>query len=249
MNETTHTAVRVDQAVKKYALPDGSCVFAANGVSFDVCLGDWVYLIGPNGSGKSTVLRMIYGSITPDEGSAWVAPELEGTVQYVEQGILSNLVPSMTVLENMLLVRETKTKRLPSLHLFKQSSRMEKIRASLALFGMGLEGRLNERVSHLSGGQQQAIVAARVLSASPRLLLLDEFTSALDFKVSKQVLNVIQKYAKDNQVTVISVTHDLHQLEAMKGKVVVLDEGRVKTSLDLNAQAVSAREIAEVVYG
>jgi len=234
---------------KGFVGPDGSFLKAIDGLSLELRSGDWFYVLGQNGSGKSTLLRLLSGDLIPDEGECRINQDLQSHTRYVEQGVLNNLVPSMTILENMLLTRWDSEQRMPSLRLAKSGEGVQAIRNALALFGMGLESRLNVKVGHLSGGQQQAVVAARVLASGPKLLLLDEFTSALDLRVSKQVLGVVRDYAKQNGVTVVSVTHDLHQVEGQGGRIIVLDGGHVKSYIDLSERPLTAREIAEFVYG
>lgn len=234
---------------KRFDGADGARVTAVDNVTFAIRPAEWVYLVGPNGSGKSTLLRILLGELRQDGGTCIVSEELRARARFVEQGVTRNLVVSMTVLENMLLTTRNRTRVLPSLRLAKRTDTVAMSRDALALFGMGLEDRLADKVGHLSGGQQQAVVAARVLASRPRLLLLDEFTSALDLRVSQRVLGVVREQTIANRITVLAVTHDLHQVEKHGDRVVVLDAGRVKSDTSLFEKPMSAKEIAELVYG
>lgn len=243
------TGIVLTGVTKRFDSADGSSVTAIDNVSLTFDDNEWVHLLGPNGSGKSTLLRIVLGEVRHDEGTCNVAAELRARSRYVEQGVTRNLVPSMTVLENMLLTTRNGARLLPSLRLAHRDETVETSRVALSLFDMGLERRLADKVGHLSGGQQQAVVAARVLASRPRLLLLDEFTSALDLRVSQKVLSVVRDYAKKHGVTVLAVTHDLHQVEGHGDRIVVLDAGHVKSDTSLHQGQISAKQIAELVYG
>ncbi len=236
------------QVTKRFSVADGSHLTAVDQVSLCIPVGEWVHILGPNGSGKSTILRIMQGEVHQDEGVVKVCAELGSHSRYVEQGIARNLVSSMTVLENMLLSPRNGCRGLPSLLPAQQRVLVNRARESLAMFDMGLETRMAEKMGHLSGGQQQAVVAARVLASVPRLLLLDEFTSALDLRVSHKVLGVLYNYARDNRVTVVAITHDLHRVEEHGDRIIVLDAGRVKSDTRLDEQHLTAQEIASLVY-
>ena len=247
--DSATTQVSLDNISKFFAGADGARISAIVGLSVSFREGEWTYVLGANGSGKSTLLRLLAGELCPDEGDLKFPPELLRHRRYVEQGVLRNLVPSMTILENMLLKVRSGTQLLPSLRRTHSEEEISSFREALALFGMGLEKRLGDKVGHLSGGQQQAVVAAKVLAGKPRLLLLDEFTSALDHRTSKKVLDVVSHYAKTNGLTVLSVTHDLHQVEGRGDRLLVLDAGGIKADIVLAGSQLSAKQIAEVVYG
>jgi putative ABC transport system ATP-binding protein len=248
-NAEASAGITLAGVTKRFDGADGSSVTAVDHVSLTFREGEWVHLLGPNGSGKSTLLRIVLGEVRQDEGTCDVAANLRARSRYVEQGVSRNLVPSMTVLENMLLTTRNGAKLFPSLRLARRNDTVAMSQEALTLFGMGLERRLAEKVGHLSGGQQQAIVAARALASRPRLLLLDEFTSALDLRVSQRVLEVVRSYADEHHVTVLAVTHDLHQIEGHGDRIVVLDGGRVKSDTPLIQKRMTAKQIAELVYG
>jgi len=242
------SGIVLSRVTKRFSCADGNRVTAVDQVSLRVPVAEWVHLLGPNGSGKSTLLRIVQGEINQDEGSREVHEELSTRSRYVEQGVARNLVSSMTVLENMLLSFRNGSRLFPSLLPARRRVVVDRVRESLAVFDMGLESRLMEKVGNLSGGQQQAVVAAKVLASDPRLLLLDEFTSALDLRVSHQVLGVLYDYARENRVTVVAVTHDLHRVEGHGDRIVVLDAGHVKSDTTLAQRHLTAREIASLVY-
>jgi len=202
--------------------------FGANpvlsGVDLQVDEHDVVCLIGPSGSGKSTLLRCINALEEIDEGVIRIDGEqasgrgvdLDGLRQ--EVGIVFqsfNLFPHMTVIDNVTLAPR-KVLRLPR----KQAAD----RALRLLSRIGLDDKADEYPDRLSGGQQQRVAIARALAMQPRLLLLDEITSALDPELVSEVLNIVRELASEG-MTMLLATHEMSFAREVSSKVCFLDEG------------------------
>jgi polar amino acid transport system ATP-binding protein len=194
------------------------------GVDLQVEEHDVVCLIGPSGCGKSTLLRCINALEEIDAGTIVVDGEqasgrgvdLDGLRQ--EVGIVFqsfNLFPHMTVLENVTLAPR-KVLGVPRGWAVDQ--------ARVLLSRIGLEEKANEYPDRLSGGQQQRVAIVRALAMKPRLLLLDEITSALDPELVSEVLNIVRELATEG-MTMLLATHEMGFAKEVSSKVCFLDEG------------------------
>jgi polar amino acid transport system ATP-binding protein len=202
--------------------------FAANhvlrGVDLHVDEHDVVCLIGPSGCGKSTLLRCINALEEIDEGAIRIDGEqasgrgvdLDGLRQDV--GIVFqafNLFPHMTVLDNVTLAPR-KVLGLPR----KQAND----RALTLLARIGLDDKARDYPDRLSGGQQQRVAIVRALAMQPRVLLLDEITSALDPELVSEVLNIVRELAAE-RMTMLLATHEMGFAREVSSKVCFLDGG------------------------
>src|SRR4029453_567363 len=194
------------------------------GVDLDVGEHDVVFLIGPSGCGKSTLLRCINALEEIDGGAIRIDGEqasgrgvdLDGLRQ--EVGIVFqsfNLFPHMTVLANITLAPR-KVLGLPR----KEAA----ARAHTLLARIGLDEKANDYPDRLSGGQQQRVAIVRALAMQPRLLLLDEITSALDPELVSEVLNIVRELAAEG-MTMLLATHEMSFAREVSSKVCFLDAG------------------------
>jgi polar amino acid transport system ATP-binding protein len=215
--------------------------FGANrvltGIDLDVHRGEVVAIIGPSGSGKTTLLRCVNALETYEEGSL----RLDGKeVAYVEdstgrrrrrkEGELSAirtetgmvfqmfyLFPHLTAAENVMLgLRKVRGKSKPQARAI----------AEQWLFRVGLADKFDSYPAQLSGGQQQRVGIARAVAMEPKVLLLDEITSALDPELVGEVLAVVRKLAKDG-MTMLLVTHEMSFAREVSDLVVFMDAGKI----------------------
>jgi putative ABC transport system ATP-binding protein len=197
-------------------------VHALRSVDLDIYEREFVVLLGPSGSGKSTLLNILGGLDAPTSGEAmWRdhdlvnANEAELTryrrehVGFVFQ--FYNLIPSLTVLENVALVNEIAEKPFDP-------------REALAL--VGLTERLDHFPSQLSGGEQQRVAVARAIAKSPDVLLCDEPTGALDYDTGKLVLAAIARVNEQLGTTTVIITHNA-AIAGMADRVLKLGGGRI----------------------
>jgi polar amino acid transport system ATP-binding protein len=202
--------------------------FGANhvlrGVDLYVDEHDVVCLIGPSGCGKSTLLRCINALEEIDGGTIHIDGEqasgrgvdLDGLRQDVGIVFQSfNLFPHMTVLDNVTLAPR-KVLGLPR----KEAND----RALTLLSRIGLDEKARDYPDRLSGGQQQRVAIVRALAMQPRLLLLDEITSALDPELVSEVLNIVRELAAEG-MTMLLATHEMAFAREVSSKVCFLDEG------------------------
>jgi polar amino acid transport system ATP-binding protein len=195
------------------------------GIDLTVELHDVVCLIGASGSGKSTLLRCVNrlevvdgGSITVD-GELVTAPKVDVNALRRKIGIVFqsfNLFPHMTVLDNVTLAPR-KGRGL--------SKREAEAQGRELLHRIGLEEKASEFPDRLSGGQQQRVAIARALAMNPKLMLLDEITSALDPQLVAEVLALVRSLSSEMGMTMIVATHEMSFAREVASKVCFLDAG------------------------
>jgi polar amino acid transport system ATP-binding protein len=197
-----------------------------NRVSLEVQEHDVICLIGASGSGKSTLLRCLNMLERVEEGEIWVDGQhlTHGKVDVnavrKKIGIVFqayNLFPHMTVLQNVMLAPR-KARRVP-----RGESEWQ---ARALLSRIGLESKADEYPDRLSGGQQQRVAIVRALAMQPKLMLLDEITSALDPQLVADVLNLVRELAESG-MTMILATHEMGFAREVADKVCFLDDGKI----------------------
>ena len=195
---------------------------ALNGVSLHMEAGDFATIVGSNGAGKSTMFNAITGGFIADEGSIVLggqditfSPEYEGTP------------PNMTIEENLALAY-LRAGTAPHA-IFSRISRKDKelFREKLALLNMGLEDRMKQPVGLLSGGQRQALTLLMATLVTPKLLLLDEHTAALDPATAEKVLELTKSIVAEKKITCLMVTHNMHQALELGNRTLMMDGGRI----------------------
>ena len=209
--------------VSKVYDENSSKVIANDNISFEISEGEFVVILGPSGAGKSTLLNIIGGMDNASEGSINVfGKEIIGLnedqlTKYRREDIgfvfqFYNLIPNLTVLENVELAGQ----------IVKQPKK-----ASEILKLVGLENRMDNFPSQISGGEQQRVAIARAIAKNPKLLLCDEPTGALDYRTGKNILNTLKRYSVDEKKTVIIITHNSSIAEAAD-KVIEIYDAKVK---------------------
>ena len=212
----------VKNLVKEYGT-DNNKVTANDKISFEIDEGEFVVILGPSGAGKSTLLNIIGGMDSATSGSINVfGKEIVGLndkklTKYRREDIgfvfqFYNLIPNLTVLENVELAGQIVKQSKPAEDILKQ---------------VGLEHRMNNFPSQISGGEQQRVAIARAIAKNPQLLLCDEPTGALDYKTGKNILNILKEYCKNEKRTVIIITHNSSIAQAAD-KVIEIYDAKVK---------------------
>lgn len=214
--------LQVDHLSYKYLEEDSRN--ALDDLSFFIQPGEWVAIIGPNGSGKSTLAKTITGLIEPDDGSVkvgglvlneenvWKIRAMAGMVfQNPDNQFVGSTVQDDVAfgLENQGIERKEMIKRV--------YDSLEKVH--MLPF-------LDKEPARLSGGQKQRVAIAGVVALQPQLIILDEATSMLDPKGRKEVLETIKEVKEKENLTVISITHDIDEA-AQANRVLVLKEGKL----------------------
>ena len=196
--------------------------------------GDFVTIIGGNGAGKSTTLNAVAGVFAVDKGTIEVdgvdvtrLPEFKRAkyLGRVFQDPMTGTAATMNIEENMALAMRRGEKRT----LCWGISNMERdmYREQLRTLGLGLEDRMSSKVGLLSGGQRQALTLLMAALRTPKLLLLDEHTAALDPKTAAKVLELTEKIVAEQKLTAMMVTHNMKDAIAMGNRLIMMNAGRV----------------------
>ncbi len=228
--------IEVKNEFKKYQMGDTEIV-ANRDISFDIEQGSLTVILGPSGAGKSTVLNILGGMDTPTSGQILI----DGTDigQFNDRQLTAyrrndvgfifqfyNLIPNLSTRENVELATSIVKNGLDPVSVLKE---------------VGLENRLDNFPSQLSGGEQQRVAIARALAKNPKLLLCDEPTGALDYTTGKQVLQLLSDASKTFHKTVIIITHN-SEIAKMADRVIHINDAEVRSTVD-NANPVPVMDI------
>jgi putative ABC transport system ATP-binding protein len=216
--------------VKKTYMLGKVPVEALRGVNLKVETGDFVSILGPSGSGKSTMLNLIGALDKPTAGTLLIdgvdisklndnqLADLRLKIGFVFQ--FFNLIPRLTAKANVELAMS-----------IANMSKTERNKQAIQLLEtVGLKDRINHKPAELSGGQQQRVAIARALANNPKFLLLDEPTGNVDSKTASEVLGLIKKLNRENNVSIIMVTHD-HRLAHEAKRTVQMFDGLIETEV------------------
>lgn len=207
---------------------------ALNDVSLHIKEGEFVTIIGSNGSGKTTLFNIINGSVRPDCGTVFIGDSNVTNLKehkraehigIVFQDPLLGTAAEMTIIENLLLAN-MRTRRKTFKWGFKNNLNDE-FKEQLSKLNLGLESRLNQKIGLLSGGQRQAVTLLMATLKTPKLLLLDEHTAALDPKTANTVLDITDTIIKDNNLTAIMITHNMRDALKYGNRLIMLSEGEI----------------------
>ena len=209
--------------VCKYYQMGPTRIAAADHISFEIGEGEFCVIVGPSGAGKTTVLNMLGGMDTCDEGRIMLdGAEISGLstreltryrrydVGFVFQ--FYNLVQNLTALENVELASEICREPLDPREVLRE---------------VGLQDRMNNFPAQLSGGEQQRVSIARALCKNPKILLCDEPTGALDYQTGKSVLALLQQTCRERGKTVVVITHN-QAITAMADRVIHIKNGQAE---------------------
>jgi len=212
--------------LRKYYETGKKVVKALDDVSLTIEKGEFVMVVGPSGSGKSTLVNMLGGVDVPDTGEILFEGEplkrnsgaltkfRRKNVSFVFQ--FYSLIPTLTAKENIEVAAEM---------VFKSRKELSQI-AKESLEAVGMGDRLNSYPSQLSGGERQRVALARALSKRPKLMIIDEPTGQLDEETGQRIVELIRDQAKQQQTTVLMVTHDL-ELEKYSERVIKMRSGKL----------------------
>ena len=212
----------VSDLVKEYGSADNK-VIANDKISFEIEEGEFVVILGPSGAGKSTLLNILGGMDDATSGSVNIfGKEIVGLdekdlTEYRRQDIgfvfqFYNLIPNLSVLENVELANQIVKKSKDALEILEL---------------VGLENRINNFPSQISGGEQQRVAIARAIAKNPKILLCDEPTGALDYKTGKHILKILKEYCENEKKTVIVITHN-SSISQTADKVIEIYDAKVK---------------------
>lgn len=209
---------------------------ALNNVSLTLQKGDFATIVGSNGAGKSSLFRAITGSFFADKGLILLGGEdITYQKEYVRSKVIGHLfqdplkgtAPHMTIEENMALayLRTTTSKNAYFSRI--KAADKKKFKEQLALLDMGLEDRMKQPVGLLSGGQRQALTLLMATMITPKILLLDEHTAALDPATADKVLALTKQIVAEREITCLMVTHNMHQALELGNRTLMMDAGNI----------------------
>ncbi|MDX1685667.1 MAG: ABC transporter ATP-binding protein [Saprospiraceae bacterium] len=221
MNDIVIKAVDLHKIYDETSVP----VHALRGLDLEIRRGEFTAIVGPSGSGKSTLLNIIGGLDAPTKGEI----EVDGTdmtalssneliefrknkIGFVFQAY--NLVPVLTAKENIELI----------MLLQGASKKARDKRTDHLLNAVGLEGRGGNRPSELSGGQQQRVAVARALASKPAFVLADEPTANLDSKSTANLLDIMERLNKEEDITFVFSTHDQRVIDRAR-RILTIEDG------------------------
>lgn len=230
--------IEMRHSYKRYKMGD-TVIEANRDVNFSIEKGELAIILGNSGAGKSTVLNILGGMDTNDEGEVLIdgkniagysAKELityrRNDVGFVFQ--FYNLIQNLTAKENVELASEIVRDALDPVQVLKD---------------VGLENRINNFPAQLSGGEQQRVAIARAVAKNPKILLCDEPTGALDYRTGKQVLQILQDMCRVKGSTVIIVTHNA-AIAPIADRVIHMHDGTVK-NIEINP---NPKHIADIEW-
>ena len=212
---------------------------ALDKVSLHLNPGDFVTIIGGNGAGKSTLMNAITGVWPVDNGSIILdGVNVTGLPEYkrakfigrVFQDPMMGTAPDMQIIENLALAYRRGKKRTLKWGITKKEKEM--FHEKLKILGLGLEDRMTSKVGLLSGGQRQALTLLMASLQTPKLLLLDEHTAALDPTTAAKVLQISEEIIERDKLTAMMITHNMSQALVTGTRTIMMDSGEIIIDLD-----------------
>lgn len=213
---------------------------ALQALSLTLETGDFVTILGSNGAGKSTLFNAVAGTFVPDSGTIRLdgqdityLPDYKRSkfIGRMFQDPLKGTAPHMTIEENLALAYLRASKSKSPFSMVTEGDRRG-FREKLSQLGLGLENRMKQPVGLLSGGQRQALTLLMATLVTPKLLLLDEHTAALDPATAEKVLDLTKRIVAENGITCMMITHNVSSALSMGNRTIVMDGGRICLSLD-----------------
>ncbi len=236
MNTQNHEYVKFINVSKSYKMGE-QFIVALNKMNFSINQGEFVVISGPSGAGKTTLINILGGMDTADEGDVILADS--NITAYSKKQLTNyrcydigfvfqfyNLMQNLTALENVELATEICNQKVDCKQILKD---------------VGLDKRTGNFPSQLSGGEQQRVAIARALAKNPKLLLCDEPTGALDYDTGKTILKLLWDTCKKTGKTVIVITHN-QSIASMANRVIHIKNGTA-VSVKVNEHPVDVNEI------
>ncbi|MBQ3192603.1 MAG: ATP-binding cassette domain-containing protein [Oscillospiraceae bacterium] len=223
---------------------------ALTNLSLHLNKGDFVTILGSNGAGKSTLFNAIAGSFVVDAGSIHLdgknitnLPDYKRSkvIGRMFQDPLKGTAPNMTIEENLALAYMRASHGTSPFSMINKADRRE-FRERLAQLELGLEDRMDHPVGLLSGGQRQALTLLMATLVTPKLLLLDEHTAALDPATAEKVLALTEKIVAENGITCLMITHNIPSALSLGNRTIMMNNGSIVLELEGQERATMTTE-------
>lgn len=212
-------------------------------VTLSINQGDFVGIVGPNGAGKTTLLRSILGILPPLSGQISLAKKPDGTLLrfgYVPQKENIDELFPLSILDIVLMSRFSSRK------FYERIQKIDRQIAYDALARVGIEYMANKRYGTLSGGQKQRALIARGLASEPDILILDEPTNGMDLAGEASIMDLVEELHKNNNLTVIFVSHLLNTVMNYAERIIFMQDGRLSVG---SSDSILTSETLTSVYG
>ena len=212
---------------------------ALTGLNLHLDKGDFVTILGSNGAGKSTLFNAIAGTFVVDSGAIWLdgvnitnLPDYKRSkyIGRMFQDPLKGTAPNMTIEENLALAYMRASSGTSAFSMISKADRKE-FRERLAQLELGLEDRMDHPVGLLSGGQRQALTLLMATLVTPKLLLLDEHTAALDPATAEKVLELTKSIVAENNITCLMITHNIPSALSLGNRTIMMNNGSIVMEL------------------
>jgi putative ABC transport system ATP-binding protein len=225
---------------------------ALRGVTLEIPQGQFLTVIGSNGAGKSTLLNIVAGELSPDSGrvevdgtdvTSWPIYRRASRIARLFQDPRAGICEQMSIIENIAIAL---SRTSPAGFGFAIGSAVRKLaRERLAILGLGLENRLEDRVALLSGGQRQALSLIMATIGPTKILLLDEHTAALDPSAAEQVMKLTDDVVRSFGITTMMVTHSMRQALDHGSRIIMLHQGEI--ILDVSGAERAALDVPDLL--
>src|SRR3989339_1483046 len=220
--------IRLDKVVKSYKIDEETTFYALKESSVEIKEKEFVSIIGPSGSGKSTLMHLIGLLDKPTSGEIFIQ---DRKISHLDDDKISslrnefigfvfqqfNLIPKLTVLENILL---------PSFYARKKMEYDPHEKAMELIKRFGLQGKEKSYPNKISGGQQQRVAILRALIMEPKMILADEPTGNLDSKTGREIMELLKTLNEDEKITIAIVTHEA-DIAKYGSRIINVKDGRV----------------------
>ena len=212
---------------------------ALSNLSLHLAKGDFVTILGSNGAGKSTLFNAIAGTFPVDRGTITLdgknitsLPDYKRSkfIGRMFQDPLKGTAPTMTIEENLALAYMRASSGTNPFSVISKADRAE-FRQRLSQLGLGLEDRMGSPVGLLSGGQRQALTLLMATMVTPKLLLLDEHTAALDPATADKVLALTRQIVADHGITCLMITHNIPSALSLGNRTIMMKDGSIVLEL------------------
>lgn len=208
---------------------------ALQNVSLELAAGDFVTILGSNGAGKSTLFNAVAGTFAPDSGTILLdGKDITNQPDYKRSKFIGRMfqdpmkgtAPNMTIEENLALAYLRASKSKSPFSMVTEADRRD-FREKLSQLDLGLEDRMKQPVGLLSGGQRQALTLLMATLVTPKLLLLDEHTAALDPATAEKVLALTKRIVAENGITCMMITHNIASALSLGNRTILMDGGKI----------------------
>ena len=245
-------AARVRNVGKVFSPGTANEKIALRSIDFALDDGEFAVVIGSNGAGKSTLLNAVAGEVVIDTGEILIdgrnvrnqpVHRRASLVSRVFQDPMLGTAPGLSIEENLAIALGRGRRKTLRLGLNRRNR--EYFRERISVLGLGLENRLGEKVEFLSGGQRQSLTLVMASLVHPRLMLLDEHTSALDPRAAELVLTLTSEVVTEGAITTIMVTHNMQHALTFGDRLFMMHEGAIV--LDVGGREKARLTVSDLV--